>query len=66
MVMIFILMYSMYTSSLCQNCCKMHKQLSADIQPLLRQWGSYRSALINVPYRSEIRVKYRSVIEVPL
>lgn len=32
----------------------------------LRQWGSNRSALINVPYRSVINVKYKSIIEVPL
>lgn len=38
-MMIFILMYFMYISSLCQHCCAMHKQLSADVQPLPQTMG---------------------------
>lgn len=65
-MMIFILMYSMLyllhanTVAQCINSCLQMFSLS------LRQWGSNRSALINVPYRSVIKVKYKSIIEVPL
>lgn len=38
-MMIFILMYFMYISSLCQHCYAMHKQLSADVQPLPQTMG---------------------------
>lgn len=38
-MMIFILMYFMHISSPCQHRCTMHKQLSADVQPLPQTMG---------------------------
>lgn len=50
----------MPTLAQCTNSCLQMFSLS------LRQWGSNRSALINIPYTSVINVKYKSIIEVPL